>query len=102
MGGRFDLAEGPVQLQEDLLRDLLGTVAVMQEVPGDAKNHVLMLADERPERLVIAGRRALQRVVRNGKQEWCGGAHLRLYTQKIAERMQMRTTFASYRLRRHL
>src|SRR5258706_13978184 len=97
MRRRFDLAERPVELQKDLLRDLLGPAAVVQEVPGDAEDHVLMLADQSSERLVIAGRGALKRRIRGGEQEWCGRAHLRLYTGKSARRMQMRTTFASCR-----
>ena len=86
---RLDLAQRPVQLQKHLLRDLLGTIAIVQEVPGDAEDHVLMFADQRPERLVIAGRRAMQIRVVGQEQKWGGSGHLRLYTEKSANRMQL-------------
>src|SRR5258708_26419873 len=88
MSRRFDLAERPIQLQEHFLRDLFSAIPIVQEVPGNAEDHVLVLADQSPERFVIAGRRVLQRGIESTEQEWSRRAHLRLYTRKSGDRMQ--------------
>ena len=81
--------ERPIQLQKHLLRDLFGTIAIVEEVPGDAEDHVLMLADERPERVVIAVRGAMKIRVVCREEKRGGGGHLRLYTEKSGNRMQL-------------
>src|SRR5258708_28322436 len=88
MSRRFDLAERPIQLQEHFLRDLFSAIPIVQEVPRNAEDHVLVLADQSTERFVIAGRRVLQRGIESTEQEWSRRAHLRLYTRKSGERMQ--------------
>src|SRR5205807_8471432 len=53
-----------------------------------AEDHVLMLADERPEGVVIAGSGAMEIRVVGREEKWGGGGHLRLYTEKSGLRMQ--------------
>src|SRR5258708_6841277 len=60
MCGRLELVQRAIELEEDLLRDLLGACAVVEERQGDRVDHPLVLLDERRERVVVASLRSPQ------------------------------------------
>src|SRR4051812_42519912 len=54
MRPRLDATEVAVELEEDVLRDLFAAVTVSEEMPGDAEDHRLVVADQRGERVAVA------------------------------------------------
>ena len=60
---RMDRRDAAVQLQKNVLGDLLGHRPIREEVVCDAVDDVLILPDDRGERVVIAALRAEEKAV---------------------------------------
>ena len=87
MRARLDAIEVAIELQEDVLRDLFAAVAVGEEMPGDAEDHRLVLADDGGEGVAVAAARAAQdlfRLAHLGEQ----GAHVGIYTWIVGKRLR--------------